>query len=91
MSEDIDLVLRLKNMGARFYFQPGAIVHQFYNKSARQLVDDAIWSGRNPIILSRKQPEYRPHCVYAKMGRSGGPKRLVRWLCADCHFTPTAA
>ena len=88
MSEDIDLILRLKNIGARFYFQPGAIVHQLYNKSARQLVDDSIWSGRNPIILSRKQPEYRPHCVYAKMSRSGGPKRLVRWLCSRLPFSP---
>ena len=88
MAEDTDLILRLYKLGARFCFQPSAIVSQIYNKSARQLVDDAAWAGRNLIALCRKEPDYRPHCSFGKMNRGSWFRRLVRQACARLPISP---
>ena len=88
MSEDVDLVLRLHKLGARCYFQPGAIVRQIYDKSARQLIDDAAWAGRNLVILCRKEPDYRRYCSLGTMGQGSSLRRWTRELCARSPISP---
>ena len=88
MSEDVDLVLRLRRMGAGFYYQPGAIATQIYNKTHHQLVDDAAWGGRNLVILCRKQPDYRPYSGLATLGRGSWLKRQIRELAARTPLSP---
>lgn len=70
--ETADLGLRLWAMGLRFHYRPGAVVHQVYVKSSKDIVRrDAGEYGRHSVLLCRKHAVYRPFSVVA--GRGQGP------------------
>ncbi len=74
--ETADLGLRLWATGVRFRYEPAAVTHQIYVKSARDLIRrDAVEYGRHSVLLSRKHPDYRPHSALS--GRGRGPL----WRC----------
>ncbi len=80
---DADLGLRLWKMGARFRFQPEAIVHQIYVKTAQVLVHrDARQSGRNELVLCRKHPEVRHLSLLAGLGPASLRRRVLGELAA---------
>lgn len=77
--ETADLGLRLWALGVRFCYEPAAVTHQIYVKSARDLIRrDAVEYGRHSVLLSRKHPDYRPHSALAGRGRGPLWRRLAR-------------
>jgi peptidoglycan/xylan/chitin deacetylase (PgdA/CDA1 family) len=88
MLEDVDLLLRLQKAGARFCYEPDALVWHQYKKSACELVNDAAWAGRNLILLCRKSPEYRRHSSIAAVGRGSALRRFIRVTAAQLPLSP---
>ncbi len=88
MAEDTDLVWRLYQAGARFFFAPEARAWQVYVKTADQLVEDAAWGGRNQVALCRKHPSYRPLSSLASLGCGPRLNRSLRALCARSPLPP---
>jgi len=77
--EEVDLGLRLWDIGARFSYCSTAVAHHLSVKTSSDLVHrDAAWYGRSEVLLCRKHPAYRPHSRIADL--LGGPrwKRNVR-------------
>jgi GT2 family glycosyltransferase/peptidoglycan/xylan/chitin deacetylase (PgdA/CDA1 family) len=79
--EDADLGIRLWNARVRFVFEPTAVTHHIYTKSARELVQiDAQWFGKNEVKLCSKHPEYRSLSQLAHVGAGPLWKRLLRTI-----------
>jgi glycosyltransferase involved in cell wall biosynthesis len=74
---DVDLGLRLWDMGVFFEFRLGAVAFQRYVKSDADLVGrDAYWYGRAEVDLLRRHPRYRPHSWLVRACSARGLKRL---------------
>jgi glycosyltransferase involved in cell wall biosynthesis/peptidoglycan/xylan/chitin deacetylase (PgdA/CDA1 family) len=74
---DVDLGLRLWEMGVSFEFRLGAVAFQRYVKSDTDLVGrDAYWYGRAEVDLLRRHPRYRPHSWLVRACSAHGLKRL---------------
>jgi peptidoglycan/xylan/chitin deacetylase (PgdA/CDA1 family)/glycosyltransferase involved in cell wall biosynthesis len=74
---DVDLGLRLWEMGVPFEFRLGAVAFQRYVKSDADLVGrDACWYGRAEVDLLRRHPRYRPHSWLVRACSAAGLKRL---------------
>ena len=89
MVEDPDLAFRLWKIGAHFYHEPRAVVRQFYCKSSRQVVNDAVWGGRNLVLMCRKEPSYRRYNGLAVLGHNSWWKRNARAMLTRLPFSPS--
>jgi len=77
--EDGELGVRLWKAGVRFQYQPAAVTHQLYVKSARELVsNDTKWYGKNEVRLCRKHPDCRIYSPLAQLSEGPLWKRLRR-------------
>ena len=56
---DVDLGLRLLRAGFRFSYQPSAVVHQIFQKTRKEVIEDARGDGIAQLRLCRKYPELR--------------------------------
>lgn len=84
--ENTDLGLRLWGMGLKIRYEPRAVAHHVYIKTANDLVrKQAYWWGRNEIHLCRKHKGLRPHSPLAIL--SEGP----RWKTCLLRFAASTA
>jgi len=68
-------------MGLQFCRAPNAVAHQIYSKTDRQLVThDAVWYGRNEVLLCRKHPLYRAYSSLGTVAARPGWKGYLRTL-----------
>lgn len=61
MREDLELGYRLLQAGAKPKAVPGAIAHQLYTKSARDLLHDAEVFAEGDVLFAQKHPKNRVH------------------------------
>lgn len=74
---DVDLGVRLLKAGFRFCHQPGAVTHQIFQKSRRDVIEDASGEGIAEIRLCRKYPELRATSRFGTLSSKPWWKRLV--------------
>jgi GT2 family glycosyltransferase len=55
-NEDLELSVRLRNIGVRLLFSPTAAARQSYEKDFTALIDDNIAKGRTAVLLAEKHP-----------------------------------
>ena len=58
-ANDVEFGFRLLKAGYTFVYQPAAITHQVFQKTRRDVVEDAAGEGKAEVRLSRKFPELR--------------------------------
>jgi peptidoglycan/xylan/chitin deacetylase (PgdA/CDA1 family)/glycosyltransferase involved in cell wall biosynthesis len=56
---DVELGFRLRNAGFSFSYQPSALTHQIFQKTRRNVIEDAAGEGSAEIRLCRKYPALR--------------------------------
>ena len=86
--EDLDLVLRLRKMGAQFRFQSSAVGSHLCVKSAREMVTEAASRSRSEILLCRTHPEYRPYSLVAKLAEGPTWKYQFRQTATRLPVSP---
>lgn len=86
--DDTDLGLRLMKLGFCFRYQPTAVTHQIYMKSARDVVHkNAVRHGRNEITLCRTHPEFRAHSALSRIQEGPWWKALFRRVAMKLPFS----
>ncbi len=84
-----ELGVRLAKMGLKFVYEPHAICHHRYFKTANQLLRIQIRSwGAEEISLVRKHPELRPHSALAGIVNASGWKRIAVQATACSPVSP---
>lgn len=74
---DVEFGYRLLKAGYQFVYVPGAGTHQIFNKSRRDVIDDASGEGSAEVRLSRKFPELRTTSRLASLSSKPLWKRSV--------------
>ena len=87
--QNTELGVRFAKMGLKFAYQPGAISHHLYSKTAREFLRIQVRSwGAEEISLLRKHPELRPHSTLARIGDALGWKRIAIHAAACSPVSP---
>ncbi len=74
---DVELGLRLLNAGYRFSYQPSAVTHQIFQKTRRDVIEDASGEGRAEVRLCRKYPALRASSRFGTISSRPWWKRAV--------------
>jgi peptidoglycan/xylan/chitin deacetylase (PgdA/CDA1 family) len=74
---DIEFGYRLMKAGYSFVYQPGAVTRQIFQKTRRDVVQDASGEGKAEVRLSRKFPELRATTRLAVLWSKPKWKRVV--------------
>ncbi|HTK46398.1 MAG TPA: glycosyltransferase [Gemmatimonadaceae bacterium] len=75
-NEDLELSIRLQEVGVRIVYEPAAVAYQSYDKDFAALARDHESKGRTAVVLAEKHPSVRSAL---KLGASGSDP-LVRRL-----------
>lgn len=88
-AEDLELGLRLRRMGAQFFYLPGAVAYELFVKSSQEYVQKQMKAlALGEIHVCRKHPEYRPHSLLAGIGQLMGWKGVLRILLIRSPLSP---
>jgi peptidoglycan/xylan/chitin deacetylase (PgdA/CDA1 family)/glycosyltransferase involved in cell wall biosynthesis len=74
---DVEFGFRLLKAGYTFVYQPTAVTHQIFNKTRRDIIDDAAGEGAAEVRLSRKFPELRTTSRLALLSSKPWWKRFI--------------
>jgi glycosyltransferase involved in cell wall biosynthesis len=87
--EDYELSFRLSRTRGRFIFAPGALAHQHYEKTLRQLAADVESEGRTAVLLARLHPDALPSLTLGGFARRSRLARArVGAVVALCRRVP---
>ena len=67
--EDLELLVRLRRLGADLRFAPAAVAWQDYQKSFSNFAHDTEQAGRTAVLLAQKHPDVAPEVVLYRGGR----------------------
>jgi glycosyltransferase involved in cell wall biosynthesis len=88
MREDLELWVRLAEMGVRSSYVERAVAHQYYAKTGADLIRDAEAFAVADVMFARKHPEARHHGQLQLLDRTPRWKRPLRRMAA---VSPKAA
>ena len=77
-NEDLDLSLRLREVGVRLVFSADAVAYQHYEKDFAALARDTREKGRTAVQLARKHPSATSDLKLSQFDRGPIASRLVR-------------
>lgn len=87
--QNIELGVRFAKMGLKFVYEPCAISHHLYSKTAREFLQIQVRSwGAEEISLLRNHPELRPHSTLARIGDASVWKRIALHTAACSLVSP---
>jgi len=76
-NEDVELALRLRDVGVELAYDPAALARQEYGKGLAGLLRDTVAKGSTTVLLARAHPEVFGELRLAEPGESSRP-----WLAA---------
>lgn len=85
MREDAELFARLRLLGVRTEYVPGAVAHQYYNKTNSDLLHDAEAFAVADLLLVREHPDALTHTLLGKLEGESGRKRIFHRAMARLH------
>jgi peptidoglycan/xylan/chitin deacetylase (PgdA/CDA1 family)/glycosyltransferase involved in cell wall biosynthesis len=89
--EDLDLGLRLWNMGVHFRHNPQAAAYELFMKSSQEFLQKQVeGDAKAEVYLSRKHPEYRPLSRVSGLAETHGGKRLLRNIVMQSPLSPAS-
>ncbi len=82
--EDVELSYRLKDLGAQFIFNPGAIGYHYAERSFSSWLDTAFAYGKNDVIFTcQKQQSWLLPAIYGEFHSRHALTRLLAYVCLD--------
>lgn len=86
MREDMDLGIRLFERGARSLYASDAIVHEYYDKTAADLIRDARVFAAGDVLLARKHPAVLIEGQLNWVARHPSGKQRMLWIAASAPW-----
>jgi GT2 family glycosyltransferase len=88
-NEDFELLVRLRQAGARLGFAPAAYATQYYEKRYCDLARDTTEEGRNAVMFAERHPALLDELYLMEFGRFSPPRRAALAVgCALAHAWP---
>jgi glycosyltransferase involved in cell wall biosynthesis/peptidoglycan/xylan/chitin deacetylase (PgdA/CDA1 family) len=84
---DVEAGIRLWEKGYRPHFAPKAKVHEYYTKSASDMIRDSRNQGRFEVILTASHAAFKPQAAITRINEGNAFRRMLRKQLAR-HWRP---
>lgn len=74
---DLELGLRLGELGVERYFLPEAVAYHRYEKSAERIAELARIYGEREVMIARRHPKWRARAAAGRLGSAPAWKRAL--------------